>query len=186
MPADAVHRDHARGPAAVRYPRGTGPGVEIQEAMRALPVGRGVVLREGRSGLALLAFGSLVADAERIGERTRCHRGQHALCQTDRPGIDSAKCGQERTSVTLEENVVAGGAGSARGRSTGHLGGMRCPAAYRYSGPSPSSMARGMTASPDAGLDLAPVQSRRRSTPGGGPGLPAADAACRGCWSLRS
>src|SRR5205085_3646768 len=36
------------GPAAVRYPRGTGPGVEIQRAMRALPIGRGEVRREGR------------------------------------------------------------------------------------------------------------------------------------------
>src|SRR5687768_9425631 len=52
-------------PAAVRYPRGTGPGVSVSKEMSALPIGRGEIRREGRSGLALLAFGPLVDSAEK-------------------------------------------------------------------------------------------------------------------------
>ena len=44
-------------PAVIRYPRGQGPGVALQAEMQALPVGKAQIRREGRSGLALLAFG---------------------------------------------------------------------------------------------------------------------------------
>jgi 1-deoxy-D-xylulose-5-phosphate synthase len=54
-------------PTAVRYPRGTGPGVAIEPTMTALPVGRGEVRRRGR-GLALLAFGSMLAPCLQAGE----------------------------------------------------------------------------------------------------------------------
>src|SRR5450631_2768858 len=57
------------GPAAVRYPRGTGPGVPVQRQMQSLPVGRGVVVREGRSGLALLSFGTMLGVAQSVGDR---------------------------------------------------------------------------------------------------------------------
>src|SRR5579862_5679798 len=57
------------GPALVRYPRGTGPGVAIVKEMSALPLGKAQVRREGRSGLALLVFGALLAPALQIGER---------------------------------------------------------------------------------------------------------------------
>jgi 1-deoxy-D-xylulose-5-phosphate synthase len=110
------------GPAAVRYPRGTGPGVEIQETMQALPVGRGVVLREGRSGLALLAFGSLVADAERIGaELDATVVNMRFVKPIDRELIARVSA-KNPYLVTLEENVVAGGAGSAVGEVLAALG----------------------------------------------------------------
>src|SRR5688500_4221322 len=54
------------GPAAVRFPRGTGPGVQTVAEMAALPIARAEVRREGRSGLALLAFGTLVEPAQKI------------------------------------------------------------------------------------------------------------------------
>src|SRR5690349_7030914 len=57
------------GPAAVRYPRGTGPGALISTEMAPLPVGRGEVRREGRSGLAILAFGTMVAAAQNVADR---------------------------------------------------------------------------------------------------------------------
>jgi 1-deoxy-D-xylulose-5-phosphate synthase len=102
-------------PAAVRYPRGTGPGVPVQAEMRALPVGRAVVLREGRSGLALLAFGSLVASAERIGERLDATVvNMRWVRPLDEDLIDRI-AGKNHHVITLEENVVAGGAGSAVG-----------------------------------------------------------------------
>jgi 1-deoxy-D-xylulose-5-phosphate synthase len=54
------------GPTAVRYPRGTGPGVEVQSAMKALPLGKGEVRREGRR-VAILAFGGLLRPALEAG-----------------------------------------------------------------------------------------------------------------------
>src|SRR3979490_661740 len=56
-------------PSAVRYPRGTGSGVALAAEMTALPVGRAQVRREGRSGLAILAFGTLVESARNVAER---------------------------------------------------------------------------------------------------------------------
>ena len=56
-------------PSAVRFPRGQGPGVPVQEVMTALPVGRAQLRREGRSGLAILAFGTMVAPGEKLAER---------------------------------------------------------------------------------------------------------------------
>jgi 1-deoxy-D-xylulose-5-phosphate synthase len=56
-------------PACVRYPRGQGPGVAIESAMRAFPFGKGQVRREGRSGLAIIAVGSMVPTCERIAEQ---------------------------------------------------------------------------------------------------------------------
>ena len=56
------------GPAAVRYPRGQGPGVAPLAEMGALPVGKAQIRREGRSGLLILAFGALVkSDSRGIG-----------------------------------------------------------------------------------------------------------------------
>jgi 1-deoxy-D-xylulose-5-phosphate synthase len=100
------------GPSAVRYPRGTGPGVLIQEAMHALPLGRGVVVREGRSGLALLAFGSMVAGAERIGERLDATVVNMRFVKPLDEDLIDRIAAKHAHLVTLEENVVAGGAGS--------------------------------------------------------------------------
>jgi 1-deoxy-D-xylulose-5-phosphate synthase len=100
-------------PAAVRYPRGTGPGVAVQSQMTALPVGRAEVRREGASGLALLAFGALVEPAARIAERLDATLvNMRFVKPIDRERI-LAVARTHRAIVTLEENVVAGGAGSA-------------------------------------------------------------------------
>src|SRR6202522_1270331 len=56
-------------PSAVRYPRGAGPGVPLVAEMTALPIGRAQYRREGRSGLAILAFGALVESARKVAER---------------------------------------------------------------------------------------------------------------------
>jgi 1-deoxy-D-xylulose-5-phosphate synthase len=102
-------------PAAVRYPRGGGPGVAVQDAMRALPLGRGVVLREGRSGLALLAFGSLVASAELIGAELDATVVNMRYVKPIDEELIARVAAKNPHIITLEENVVAGGAGSAVG-----------------------------------------------------------------------
>jgi 1-deoxy-D-xylulose-5-phosphate synthase len=103
------------GPSAVRYPRGTGPGVAVEREMTALAVGRAQVRREGRSGLALLAFGSMVDAAVKIGERLDATVVNMRFVKPldEELILQMAACHQAL--VTLEENVTAGGAGSAIG-----------------------------------------------------------------------
>jgi 1-deoxy-D-xylulose-5-phosphate synthase len=101
------------GPAAVRYPRGRGPGVTVQRAMQALPVGRAELRRPGGSGLALLAFGTMVAPAAVIADALDATLvNMRFVKPLDEEAILSLAAGH-RAIVTLEENVVAGGAGSA-------------------------------------------------------------------------
>jgi 1-deoxy-D-xylulose-5-phosphate synthase len=100
-------------PAAVRYPRGRGPGVAVEKTMRALPVGRAEVRRQGGSGLALLAFGTMVEAARPVAEALDATLVNMRFVKP----LDEALVGQvaatHRAIVTLEENAVAGGAGSA-------------------------------------------------------------------------
>jgi 1-deoxy-D-xylulose-5-phosphate synthase len=100
-------------PSAVRYPRGTGPGVAPIEALAALPVGRGVVRREGNSGLVLLAFGTLLAAALKAGEQHDATVVDMRFIKPLDTGLLLRLAAQCRGLVTIEENAVAGGAGSA-------------------------------------------------------------------------
>ena len=103
------------GPSAVRYPRGTGPGVAIEREMTALAVGRAEVRREGRSGLALLAFGPLLDAAVKIGERLDATVVNMRFIKPLDEELILQMATRHRALVTLEENVTAGGAGSAVG-----------------------------------------------------------------------
>jgi 1-deoxy-D-xylulose-5-phosphate synthase len=103
------------GPSAVRYPRGTGPGVAVIEEMTALPVGRAQVRREGRSGLALLAFGALVDPAQKIAERLDATLVNMRFVKPLDEDLVIALAARHRALVTIEENATAGGAGSAIG-----------------------------------------------------------------------
>ena len=103
------------GPSAVRYPRGTGPGVAITREMTALPLGRGEIRREGRSGLALLAFGPLVESAQKIADRLDATVVNMRFIKPLDEELVLKIAERHRAIVTLEENVTAGGAGSAIG-----------------------------------------------------------------------
>jgi 1-deoxy-D-xylulose-5-phosphate synthase len=100
-------------PAAVRYPRGQGPGAPISADMTALPVGRAQPRRDGRSGLALLAFGAMVSVAETLAAELdatvvnmRFVKPLDTACV-----LDIAR--RHAAIVTIEDNVIAGGAGDA-------------------------------------------------------------------------
>ncbi|MGN7918684.1 1-deoxy-D-xylulose-5-phosphate synthase [Lysobacter sp. ESA13C] len=99
------------GPAAVRYPRGTGPGVAIQPSLDTLPIGKADLRRSG-SRVALLAFGAIVPAAEQVGaELGLTVVNMRFVKPLDRALIlELAKT--HEGFVTLEDNVVAGGAGS--------------------------------------------------------------------------
>jgi 1-deoxy-D-xylulose-5-phosphate synthase len=100
------------GPVAVRYPRGTGPGVEIKKEMTALPIGRGEIVRRG-NGVAILAFGSMVGPAlEAAGELGATVANMRFVKPLDR-ALVLELAGSHDLLVTVEENVIAGGAGSA-------------------------------------------------------------------------
>jgi len=100
------------GPAIVRYPRGTGPGVAIDKTAALLPIGEGEIRREGRD-VALLAFGSRVAPAEIVGERLDATVANMRFVKPLDEALIMDLAGRHRLLVTIEENTVAGGAGSA-------------------------------------------------------------------------
>src|SRR5580698_180736 len=102
-------------PAIVRYPRGTGPGVPIVAEMSALPLGKAQLRREGKSGLALLAFGALVAPAQQIAEALDATLVNMRFIKPLDETLLLALARRHRALVTIEENAVAGGAGSAVG-----------------------------------------------------------------------
>ncbi|MEZ5600950.1 MAG: 1-deoxy-D-xylulose-5-phosphate synthase [Candidatus Competibacteraceae bacterium] len=100
-------------PAAVRYPRGKGTGVEVRrEEMWSLPLGEAVVRRRGRD-LALLAFGSMVEVAELVARQMDATVVNMRFIKPLDEAIVVRLAAEHRWLVTLEENVVAGGAGSA-------------------------------------------------------------------------
>jgi 1-deoxy-D-xylulose-5-phosphate synthase len=101
------------GPAAVRYPRGGGPGVPLVQAMSALEIGRGEIRRRGNGGLALLAFGTMLAPALLLGERLNATVVNMRFVKPLDLALLREIAGSHAGIVTLEENVVAGGAGSA-------------------------------------------------------------------------
>ncbi|MGP9500176.1 1-deoxy-D-xylulose-5-phosphate synthase [Halomonas sp. AOP43-D1-4] len=107
---------HHPGPAAVRYPRGTGPGVEIPEHLESLPIGKAEVRRQSQSDgvrIALLAFGSLNTAAAEVAEKLNTtHINMRSIKPLDRDTVLHA-ADEHELLITLEENVVAGGAGSA-------------------------------------------------------------------------
>src|SRR5690606_37074750 len=100
------------GPAAVRYPRGTGPGVAIEPALDTLPIGKAQLRRNG-SRVALLAFGATVTAAEQVGaELGLTVVNMRFIKPLDRALVLELARTHDGL-VTIEDNVVAGGAGSA-------------------------------------------------------------------------
>ncbi len=102
-----------QGPAAVRYPRGTGPGVPLEKDMHALPIGKGEIRREGRSGLALLAFGPMLQNALTIGEQLDATVVNMRFVKPIDEALILDIVRRHSAIVTIEENAVQGGAGSA-------------------------------------------------------------------------
>jgi len=102
---------HYSGPAAVRYPRGSGPGAAVQPALDTLPIGKAELRRRGRQ-IALLSFGALLPAAETAAaELDATLVNMRFVRPLDRELIvELAKTHQ--AFVTLEDNAVMGGAGS--------------------------------------------------------------------------
>jgi 1-deoxy-D-xylulose-5-phosphate synthase len=105
------------GPAAVRYPRGTGPGVEIQSALTEVPIGRGEIRRESAAPagrrIAILAFGSMVPPALAAAEHLDATVANMRFVKPLDEVLVRRLAETHDALVTIEENVIEGGAGSA-------------------------------------------------------------------------
>jgi 1-deoxy-D-xylulose-5-phosphate synthase len=102
-------------PAIVRYPRGPGPGAAVSADMVAVPLGKAQLRREGKSGLALLAFGALVTPALAVAERLDATLANMRFVKPLDEALIVALATRHRALVTIEENAALGGAGSAIG-----------------------------------------------------------------------
>jgi 1-deoxy-D-xylulose-5-phosphate synthase len=101
-----------QGPAAVRYPRGTGPGASVDVELKALPVGKAEVRRRG-NGLAILAFGSPLAAALDVGTALGATVVNMRFVKPLDEALVLELARTHSALVTVEDNAIAGGAGSA-------------------------------------------------------------------------
>ena len=101
-------------PAAVRYPRGSGPGTAIAAEMTALPIGRGEIRRESQSGkVAILAFGSMVQPSLAAAESLDATVANMRFVKPIDEALIADLASRHQFLVTVEENTTQGGAGAA-------------------------------------------------------------------------
>ncbi|MCW8195184.1 1-deoxy-D-xylulose-5-phosphate synthase [Proteobacteria bacterium 005FR1] len=100
------------GPAAVRYPRGTGTGAAIEKSMKPLPIGKAVERRSGKR-VAILNFGTLLTTALSAGDQLDAAVWDMRFVKPLDHELIEAVTSEYELIVTLEENAVMGGAGSA-------------------------------------------------------------------------
>ncbi len=106
-------------PAVVRYPRGSGPGAGIRKEMTALPIGKGEICRRGRSfailsqKVAILAFGPMLKPALEAAEELDATVASMRFVKPLDEALVAELAANHDLLVTVEENVIMGGAGSA-------------------------------------------------------------------------
>lgn len=98
-------------PVAVRYPRGNAQGVELQP-MQALEIGKGKVLKQGEK-VAILNFGALLNEAKQVAEANNYTLVDMRFVKPLDENLISELADSHELLVTLEENAIQGGAGSA-------------------------------------------------------------------------
>ncbi len=109
------------GPAAVRYPRGTGPGAVIEKALTALPIGKARCVREG-ARVAILSFGTLLPQALQAGEALNATVIDMRFVKPFDQELVKQLAATHPLLVTLEEGAVISGAGSAITQYVANLG----------------------------------------------------------------
>lgn len=103
---------HQEGPTAVRYPRGNGTGVALDDTMQALPIGKGRMTRHGKK-VAILNFGTLLQDVEACAEQLNASVADMRFVKPLDEALVRELAASHDLLVTVEENAIAGGAGSA-------------------------------------------------------------------------
>ncbi|MDM5135170.1 1-deoxy-D-xylulose-5-phosphate synthase [Aeromonas salmonicida] len=99
-------------PAAVRYPRGSGTGIEVQTEMQALELGKGRIVRNGK-GTAILAFGTLLQQARAAAEALDATLVDMRFVKPMDEALVLSFAASHDQFVTIEDNAIMGGAGSA-------------------------------------------------------------------------
>ena len=100
-------------PVAVRYPRGSGMGVDVPTHLEPLPYGKGEVRRTGQSGVAMLVFGTLLGEALKAAEALDATVVNMRWAKPLDTELLAAMAQTHTTLVTVEEGCLMGGAGSA-------------------------------------------------------------------------
>ena len=103
---------HYPGPAAVRYPRGAGVGAQIAEALSSIEIGKGEVRRTGK-GVAILAFGSMVAPSLKAGDELDATVANMRFVKPLDVELVKRLAQEHEFLVTVEEGCIMGGAGAA-------------------------------------------------------------------------
>ena len=102
------------GPAAIRYPRGEGPGADvISDSNELIEIGKAKIINENNSDIVVMSFGNMLGLAEEISEELNCSLvDMRFIKPLDEELIKNfaSKC---KHIITIEENTVSGGAGSA-------------------------------------------------------------------------
>lgn len=102
------------GPAAVRYPRGTGPNASIEQELAPVEIGKGVLRREGKAGkVAFLVFGVQLAEALKVAEQFDATVADMRFVKPLDEELVRQLAASHELLVTVEENAVMGGAGAA-------------------------------------------------------------------------
>jgi 1-deoxy-D-xylulose-5-phosphate synthase len=103
---------HYQGPAAVRYPRGTGPGTDIDQSLDGLEIGKGRIISEGKE-VVIFAFGSLVGAAVDAAAKLAATVVDMRFVKPLDNELITRLSASHALLVTVEENTLCGGAGSA-------------------------------------------------------------------------
>ncbi|WP_411564232.1 1-deoxy-D-xylulose-5-phosphate synthase [Pseudomonas shirazensis] len=102
------------GPAAVRYPRGTGPNTPISADLEPIEIGKGVVRRQGKT-VAMLVFGVQLSEALQVAEKLDASVVDMRFVKPLDEALVLELAANHELLVTIEENAIMGGAGAAVG-----------------------------------------------------------------------
>ena len=111
----------ASGPCAVRYPRGTGPGVPTEKTLGELAIGKGEIRRRGKK-IALLAFGSMLTPALQAAEELDATVANMRFVKPIDRELIAELAREHSLLISIEENMLIGGAGSEVARILDEIG----------------------------------------------------------------
>jgi len=99
-------------PSAIRYPRGIGPGAKIDLSLDTLPVGKGEIIQKGLN-IAILSFGSVLSEAKAVSVKLNATLANMRFVKPLDEALLLELAATHDVIVTIEDNAVMGGAGSA-------------------------------------------------------------------------
>ena len=103
---------HYHGPAAIRYPRGSGIGAKIDTSLETIELGKGEIRRQGK-GIAILAFGTMVAPSVAAAEELNATVANMRFVKPLDVDLVKQLAASHDALVTVEEGSIMGGAGAA-------------------------------------------------------------------------